>query len=179
MLIYLPLLAVLLIVVAIAAIANARRSELQRSDDLFGLLHDTYGREHGGRKEVKRATGAEMGRLTAGKLNGEQLCGFRQGWRSVREHFADDPKTGVVLADLLISDLIRNCEASESARERQMSHHALRQIRAKYRAAHDSAFRNEHAPGDPHQMERAMDLFGSIFEDLVGDSETTSPDTRS
>ncbi len=178
MLIYLTLLAVLLIVAAIAAIANSRRSGLQRSEELFGLGHDPYGREHGGRKEGKRATGAEVGRLTTGRLTGEQLCGFRQGWRSVREHFADDPKAGVVLADLLISDLIRNCEASESARERQMFHHALRQIRAKYRAAHDAVFRNEHAPGDPHEMERAMDLFGSIFEDLVGDSETMSPETR-
>jgi hypothetical protein len=178
MLIYLPLLAVLLIVVAIAAIANARRSGLQRSDDIFGLYRETYGREHGRREEVTRPSSVEIGRLSAGKLTEEQLCGFRQGWHSVREHFADDPRGGAVLADLLISDLIRNCEAGDNTRDRPTSHHALRQIRAKYRTAHESVSRKEHGPGDPREMERAMDLFGSIFEDLIGHSQTTSPNTR-
>lgn len=100
-------------------------------------------------------------------LSPEDMRGFLRVWRSVREHFPDDPKTAVLYADLLMSDVIgypawRNESGADMCLDGE--------LKDKYRAAHKIAVRSRSGEMTREELARAISLYAAILNGLLGDA---------
>jgi hypothetical protein len=90
------------------------------------------------------------------RLSAEDLEGCIRAWQLIRAQFQCDPKTAILYADLLMSDLVGvGMSAGQSTA-------ALR-----YRTAHAIARSGNARIARRAELDRAMQIYASLFDDLV------------
>ncbi len=98
----------------------------------------------------------------APQLAPEDRDGFLLMWASIREDFDVDPRAAVLHADLLISDLMEDSQASTP------TPFADPLLDATYQSAHHIAIQARLGDTPIRKLKRAMDLFGVLLDELLG-----------
>lgn len=153
--------AAILVVLAISA-AGRRNSALQDIGDP----------DHPPEPERKRF------RRRVRRLSDQDRDGFLQVWHSLVERYHTDPRAAVVYADLLISGLIqercqrvsKDLDGPEAFLERP--------LRDKYHIAHQIAVHDKRGPVLPDDLNRAMELYSTVFDELLAESESAGRGRR-
>jgi hypothetical protein len=147
---------------------------LCRHSDVFRRL----GTELNWAAAESRAAGApdDFSAVGIRPLASEEREGFAQVWRSVEGRFATDPKTAVIYADLLVSDLMdaRGLPAREIG-EANTEFPLDRGVAESYRIAHQIAVR--HRRGDPKadHLRKAMAHYRDLIFRLLDDRALLDP----
>lgn len=118
---------------------------------------------HPGRQSIQQTLYEQFSFETiASQLEPEDRDGFLLMWASIREDFDAEPRATVLHADLLISDLMEDSQASAP------TPFADPLINATYQSAHHIATQARLGDTPIHELQRAMDLFGVLFNELLG-----------
>lgn len=118
---------------------------------------------HPGRQRIQQTLYGQFDFETiASPLAPEDRDGFLLMWASIREDFDADPCAAVLHADLLISDLMEDSQASTP------TPFADPLLDATYQSAHHIAIQARLRETPIRQLKRAMDLFGVLFDELLG-----------
>jgi hypothetical protein len=106
------------------------------------------------------------------RLSDQDRDGFLQVWHSLMQRYQNDPCAAVVYADLLISGLIQErCQRVSKEREGPEGY-LDRPLRDKYHIAHQIAVHDKRGPVLPDDLNRAMELYAAVFDELLADSDT-------
>ncbi len=161
------ILVAIFVVVAVAA-ARRHRNLFQNRDYRWTAEQSDSG------TDPARAREADHGpdRLGIRPLNERDRQAFLKVWTCVRQRFQSDPKTAVVYADLLMSDLIENHARHAAWRPEKSLDGSLRQ---KFLSAHDVAIRNQQGHVTLDELRRAFDLYGALFDELVRARSASRP----
>jgi hypothetical protein len=106
-------------------------------------------------------------------LPSEERERFVHAWRSLQNRFVDNPRTAVPEADRLVVDLMQKCgypmaDFEQRAADISVHHHTVIEH---YRAARESAIRNQHGRADTEDLRKALVHYRALFEELLQASE--------
>ncbi len=101
----------------------------------------------------------------ARKLNNQERTEILRAWQSVQAQFGCDPKTAIIYADLLVSDILCVGPRSRDARAERRFFSAA--VEDRYRAAHAIAKPENARFVSFAELERAMDLYSSLLNAIV------------
>jgi hypothetical protein len=150
----------IILLVAVAAIAIVMVFQRQNSRKLrarFGPEYDRLTRENNPRKAetILHEREKRIAKFQIRPLSRQQSEKFAAEWRSVQEHFVDDPRGAASDADRLFEQ-----QADDLSVE-----HA--QVVEHYRIAHDIVSRNRKDATNTEQLRIAMQHYRALFEDLL------------
>ena len=102
---------------------------------------------------------------------------FRDAWAQVQARFVDGPAGAVTEADQLLGDLMaaRGYPVGDfetRAADISVDHPTVVQ---NYRSGHDIAVRHLKGQATTEDLRRAMIHYRALFEDLIGERNTTAP----
>jgi hypothetical protein len=101
------------------------------------------------------------------RLSEEERNGFCHVWNSVCERFADDPRTAVTYADLLLSDLMLQCSAGDPATKHGFPGGGKGILKDEYQTAHAIAAGSRLRNLNSEELAKAMDLYGDLFDNIL------------
>jgi hypothetical protein len=125
---------------------------------------------------AERAEPELIPKRPAKRLSQEDRTGILRAWRTIQARFERDPKAAIIYADLLITDLLGDGSSSQNrSAKRDFDKGA---INDRYQSAHAIA-----KPGSARiisfsEIERAMELYCSLFEDLLLESARDADSLR-
>ena len=98
-------------------------------------------------------------------------------WRTIQSNFVDEPSQAIVDADRLIQEVMQVRAYPVSNFEQQAADLSVNypEVVSNYRAAHEIAIKNAQKTADTEELRRAMVLYRSLFEDLVGGLARADP----
>jgi hypothetical protein len=163
-----------LVLVAIAAWAIARK---QRSDHLrsrFGPEYDRVIHEQGDRRRaeaVLETREKRVERFHIRPLTPADRDRFAGAWRAVQARFVDDPKGAVTEADRLVAEVMstRGYPVSDADFERRAEYVSVDHphLVENYRAAAQIAQRHARDEATTEELRRAMVHYRALFDDLL------------
>lgn len=168
---------VVIVVVLVVAFAAWRYLESRRSTQ----LREEFGQEHEhalGRRDSLSDAGSEPGEQASVRpLSSEDRDRFAEEWRAVQTQFVDEPMLAVVRADALITEVMasRGYPAGffDAREEAIAARHP--ELADDYRTAHEIAAGQKDGQTSTEELRDAMVRYRSLFEKLVGVSQTESP----
>jgi hypothetical protein len=169
--------AVILAICIIAAVAVVAWLLLQkrRSQGLknrFGPEYERTMTQHGNARRaeaVLEQREKRVEKLRIIKLSSADHDRFASAWRADQARFVDDPKSAVVEADRLVTEVMQArgypmSNFEQAAEDVSVDHP---QVVDYYRRAHEIAIRNERGEASTEDLRRAMVYYRSLFEDLL------------
>jgi hypothetical protein len=162
------------IIAAIAVIAllflQKRRSQNLRSR--FGPEYDRAMKEHGSARRaesVLEQREKRVEKLRIIKLTSADHERFASAWRADQARFVDDPKSAVIEADRLVTEVMQArgypmSNFEQAAADVSVDHPRVVDY---YRRAHEIALRNERGEANTEDLRKAMVYYRSLFEDLL------------
>ena len=160
-----------LVLGAIGWLVSAR----QRSETLrrrFGPEYERAVNQFGDRSRAESELRRRQERVAAlqiHSLNAEERNEYRQQWRAVQAHFADDPKRAVTYADALVEHLMKSrgypvSEFGQRAADLSVHHpHVLDD----YRAVHEIALRNRQRTATIEELRQSTMYYRALFDELL------------
>ena len=164
-----------LVVIAVALLV-ARKRRSQKLRERFGPEYDRVVKREG---DVRRAEGVLAFRekrreqFTLRPLPPADRSRYEQTWRDVQAQFVDDPKGAVTAADSLVTEVMQARgypmgDFEQRAADISVDHPA---VVDNYRTAHDIALRHSRGQASTEDLRRAMVLYRSLFDELLGDRQ--------
>jgi hypothetical protein len=168
---------VIIIVVALVVVAvgvwmylQKRRTEQVR--ERFGPEYDRAVTEHGDQRGAQAELEARQKRveqLDIRSLSPSDRERFAAAWRATQAHFVDDPSAAIGEADRLVTDVMKARgypigDFEQRAADVSVDHP---RVVENYRAARDTALRNERGQASTEDLRQAMVHYRALFEDLL------------
>jgi hypothetical protein len=168
---------VIIIVVALVVVAvgvwmymQKRRTEQVR--ERFGPEYDRAVTEHGDQRGAQAELEARHKRvehLDIRPLSPSDRARFADAWRATQAHFVDDPSAAIGEADRLVTDVMKARgypigDFEQRAADVSVDHP---RVVENYRAARDTALRNERGQASTEDLRQAMVHYRALFEDLL------------
>jgi hypothetical protein len=168
---------VIIIVVALVVVAvgvwmylQKRRTEQVR--ERFGPEYDRAVTEHGDQRGAQAELEARQKRveqLDIRSLSPSDRARFADAWRATQAHFVDDPSAAIGEADRLVTDVMKARgypigDFEQRAADVSVDHP---RVVENYRAARDTALRNERGQASTEDLRQAMVHYRALFEDLL------------
>jgi hypothetical protein len=173
----------ILLVMVIVALAVAAWALIQRQKTL--KLRGKYGPEYDRlAAEQRSARSAEnileerekrVSKFSIQPLREEERKRFAAEWRSVQEHFVDDPRGAVSQADRLINEALRARGYPMSQFEQQAADLSVQypHVVQNYRQAHQIALEDQRGAAGTEELRKAMQYYRGLFEDVLETKITT------
>jgi hypothetical protein len=166
------ILIILLVAVAgIVIVALLQRQNSRKLRDRFGPEYDRLARENNARKAetILHEREKRIAKFQIHPLSRQQSEKFAAEWRSVQEHFVDDPRGATSEADRLIDQVLEERGYPVGDFEQQADDLSVEHARVveHYRVAHDIASRDRKGPVSTEDLRIAMQHYRALFEDLV------------
>lgn len=169
---------VVAIVIAILAIAVAAWAVLERQKTLrlrkrFGPEYDRLSQAEGSSRQAETILENREKRVAKyhiRSLNSSQAERFAREWRTVQEHFVDDPSKAVAEADQLIDQAMQARGYPVDDFERQAADLSVDypEVVEHYRAAHAIDIRDDHGLANTEDLRSAMRHYHALFEQVIG-----------
>lgn len=159
--------------VAVAAWAILRKRNTSRLRSKFGSEYDRTVQHEGDRNRAEAELVQREKRVkkfNIRELTSEERGRFVDAWRREQSLFVDDPKTAVINADALVTDVMtaRGYPMSDfqtQAADVSVDHPA---VVDNYREAHGIAEVCRRGQAKTEDLRRAMIYYRALFEDLLG-----------
>src|SRR5512135_1042364 len=169
------IIAVVAILAITAAILAPRFSRRQRTDKFqkqYGPEYDRTVQTAGGDKQAQaelKARQKHVATLDIRPLSASERERYMSDWKTVQAKFVDQPGQATVEADHLIMEVmqLRDYPVSDfeqRAADVSVSYPALV---TNYRAAHETALRNEQHHAGTEDLRRALITYRSLFDELL------------
>ena len=171
---------VLVIVGAIMGPIFARRRRSARFQDKFGPEYDrsvqTQGSEKNAQTELNERQ-KHVDTLTIRPLSKSERERYLADWAAVQAKFVDQPGQATVEADHLIMEVMQLRDYPVSDFEQRAADISVNYpaLVTNYRAARETAIRNEHHQAGTEDLRKAMINYRSLFDELLK-SETVAPE---
>jgi hypothetical protein len=163
---------VVVVLIAVGAFVERRRSRTLALRNRFGSEYDRAVLKHGSPRQAEAKLADRETRVEALKireLGVTERERFVAEWRTVQSRFVDHPKAAVTEADDLINSLLEARgypRASFEQRAADVSVHYPR-VMENYRLAHSIAVRLDEAKATTEELRTAMIQYRAIFDDLL------------
>ena len=161
-------------VVAVLAVAwmVVRRRQTMALREKFGPEYDHVLRAKGTPSEAERELLERQRRVSSFALRplpAEDAERFSASWRTVQAHFVDDPRSAVVDADRLISEVMRARGYPVEDPDRRLDDLSVEhaQVVNHYRDANAIMARHERGEASTEDLRQAMVHFRALFDELV------------
>jgi hypothetical protein len=168
---------IILIIVAIVAVAFAAWALLQREKtrklkNQFGPEYDRVLEQEKNSRHAEALLEERQKRVQKYQirpLTREECDMYSAKWRTVQEHFVDDPREAVAQADSLITDAMRlrgypMSDFDQRAADLSVDHPTAVED---YRVAHSIAVRAAEGSASTEDLRRAMQHYRSLFEHVL------------
>lgn len=176
--------AVIIIAIILIAVAVARRNRSTSLQHRFGPEYDRVMQERGNRQEAERELAARETRVK--KMHIEELPAgaktrYTEEWRTVQSRFVDEPRSSLVNADTLVTNVMRDRgypmdDFDQRVADLSPDHPG---VVNNYRSAHEIASRSEHGEISTEDMRQAMIHYRALFDDLLGKEARPADNGRS
>jgi hypothetical protein len=128
--------------------------------------------EHGDQRGAQAELEARQKRveqLDIRSLSPSDRARFADAWRATQAHFVDDPSAAIGEADRLVTDVMKARgypigDFEQRAADVSVDHP---RVVENYRAARDTALRNERGQASTEDLRQAMVHYRALFEDLL------------
>jgi hypothetical protein len=160
------------ILVAVAAYIQYRRTRTQKLRSKFGSEYDRAIVTHGSTQKAEAKLVGRETRVEALKireLGATERDRFVAEWHTVQSRFVDHPKAAVTEADDLVNSLLEvrgYPRANFEQRAADISVHYPR-VMESYRVAHSIAVRPANVEATTEELRTAMIKYRAIFDDLI------------
>ena len=172
---YIVIGAIVLILVIVGAVLGprfARRKRSERFHDQFGTEYDrtveTLGNEKQAQTELeKRRKHVET--LDIRPLSNNQRESYQADWTAMQAKFVDQPRQATIEADHLIMEVMQLRAYPISDFEQRAADISVNypSLVANYRAARETAIRNENHHAGTEDLRQAMINYRSVFDELL------------
>ena len=165
------------ILVAVAAYIQYRRTRTQKLRSKFGSEYDRAIVTHGSTHKAEARLADRETRVEALKireLGATERDRFVAEWHTVQSRFVDHPKAAVTEADDLVNSLLEvrgYPRANFEQRAADISVHYPR-VMESYRVAHSIAVRPANVEATTEELRTAMIKYRAIFDDLIVEQKT-------
>lgn len=166
------------VIIFLGALLYTQKRRSAELHDRFGPEYERALRERGSQKEAEEELLARERRATRLKivpLSPADAARFSEAWRSVQNHFVDNPRGAVGEADQQVAELMKRRgyptgDFEQRAADLSVGHAA---VIDHYRQAHEIAQRAETNGSDTETLRRAIVHYRAIFDELleVGQNE--------
>lgn len=171
---------VMIVVVLVLAIAGAilgpifaRRRRTERFQNTFGTEYNRAvgiaGSEKKAQKELDDRQ-KHVDTLNIRPLSADERDRYQADWTSVQAKFVDQPGQATIEADHLIVEVMQAREYPVSDFEHRAADVSISYpaLVGNYRAAHETAIRNEQHHAGTEDLRLAMLSYRSLFNELLG-----------
>ena len=163
---------VALVVVAVGVWTYMQKRRTEQVRERFGPEYDRAVTEHGDQRGAQAELEARQKRveqLDIRPLSPSDRARFAAAWRATQAHFVDDPSAAIGEADRLVTDVMKARgypigDFEQRAADVSVDHPRLVE---NYRAARDTALRNERGQASTEDLRQAMVHYRALFEDLL------------
>jgi len=171
---------VLVIVGAIVGPLLARRRRTERFQNTFGTEYNRTVESAGSDKKAQtELDGRRMHveSLSIRPLSADEREHYQADWTTVQAKFVDQPGQATVEADHLIMEVMKKREYPVSDFEQRAADISVNYpaLVANYRAARETALRNEQHHAGTEDLRRALISYRSLFDELLR-AETVAPE---
>jgi len=169
------IIAVTLILVIMGAILGpifARRKRSQRFQDKYGPEYDLTVQAAGNEKKAQAALNERrkhVETLNIRPLSVSEHEKYLAAWTAVQDKFVDEPGQATIEADQLITEVMQLREYPESDFEQRAADISVNYpaLVTNYRAAQETAVRNENLHAGTEDLRRALIHYRSLFNELL------------
>jgi len=166
------LLIVAIVAFALAAWALIQREKTRKLKDRFGPEYDRAIEQEKSSHKAEALLEERQKRVQKYQirpLTREESDMYAAKWRTVQEHFVDDPRDAVAQADALITDAMRvrgypMSDFEQRAADLSVDHPTAVED---YRAAHAIALRDAEGSATTEDLRNAMQRYRSLFEHVL------------
>jgi hypothetical protein len=164
-------------IVAIAAVAFAAWALLQREKtrklkDKFGPEYDRVIEQESNSRRAEALLDERQKRVAKYNirpLTHEECDMYTARWRTIQEHFVDDPRDAVAQADSVVTDAMRvrgypMSDFEQRAADLSVDHPTAVED---YRTAHAIAMRDAEGSASTEDLRKAMQHYRSLFEHVL------------
>jgi len=168
---------IVLLILAIVAFAFAvwaliQREKTRKLKNKFGPEYDRVIEQEKSSRRAEALLEERQKRVQAYQirpLTREESDMYAAKWRTVQEHFVDDPRDAVAQADALITDAMRvrgypMSDFEQRAADLSVDHPTVVED---YRAAHAIATRDAQETASTEDLRKAMQHYRSLFEHVL------------
>jgi hypothetical protein len=168
--------AILLGVIAIlGSLLLMRERRSRRLQSRFGPEYERTVRQYGDQRHAEEELTRRESRVTSFRivpLSREDRARFAEGWRSVQNHFVDDPQAAVMDADRQVRALMERrgypmADFEQRAADLSVDHASVVEH---YRTAHEIALRQEGGTASTEDLRKAIIHYRAIFDELLDSS---------
>lgn len=159
-------------VAAVAAVYAYRRRQSARLRTRFGGEYDRtiqrLGSQTRAEAELKQRE-ARVAKLTIRPLSEDQATRFSEAWSRIQGQFVDSPKSAVVEADKLVTELMTARGYPMGDFERRASDISVDHpgVVESYRSARVIAGKNARGEADTEELRKALVHYRTLFADLL------------
>jgi hypothetical protein len=159
-------------VAAIVAVSVYRRRQSARLRTRFGGEYDRTIQKLGNRSRAEaelKQREARVAKLTIRPLTEEQAVRFSKAWSRIQGQFVDSPKSAVVEADRLVTELMTARGYPMGDFERRTSDISVDHpgVVESYRSARAIAGKNARGEADTEELRKAVVHYRTLFADLL------------
>lgn len=163
---------VAIVAIAVAAFMFFEREKTRKLKTKFGPEYDRVVETEGSSRRAEAVLDSRTKRVQKfdiRKLSHEERDRFAAEWRTVQEHFVDDPRGAVAQADQLINQALRARGYPMGDFEQQAADISVEHPRVveDYRTAHDLAMRDSRGEANTEDLRRAMQHYRNLFEHVL------------
>jgi hypothetical protein len=178
--IYISVILILVIMGAIMGPVFARRRRSARFHDQYGPEYDRTVQTMGNEKEAQTELNGRqkhVDSLDIRPLSVNERERYLADWTAVQAKFVDQPGQATVEADHLIMEVMQLRDYPVSDFEQRAADLSVNypDFVANYRAARETAIRNEHHHAGTEDLRRALINYRSLFDELLK-AETVAPE---
>src|SRR5262245_26745029 len=164
--------AIVIVFAAVWLMMRRRRTTALR--ERFGPEYDRVLETRGTMTEAERELQERQRRvegLSLRPLSREDAESFTASWRTVQAKFVDDPRSAVVDADRLITDVMRARGYPVEDANRRLDDLSVdhAQVIHHYRAGGEIVERHERGAASTEDLRQAMVHFRALFDELVAE----------
>ena len=164
--------AIVVVAIVIVAIAMARRNRSHALQQRFGPEYDRTVKQTGSATEAERELArreARVKRMHIEELPPGAKDRYTEEWRTTQTRFVDEPKTALVDADSIVTNVMRDRgypidNFDQTVADLSPDHPNVVQ---NYRIAHDITVRCERGEVSTEDLRQAMVHYRALFDDLV------------
>jgi hypothetical protein len=165
---------IVILVVALAALFLGRRQRTDRLRSRFGPEYERVVDETGDRREAEaelRDRQERVSRFDIRPLTASDRERFVTSWRLIQAEFVDQPRTALIKADDLLTEVMRTRgypveDFEQRSADLSVDHPEVVQ---NYREGRNITRRYRRGDADTEDMRQAMIHYRTLFDELVGD----------